>query len=245
MRAHAKSMGSPIICLLMNGTPFDPLISTAPTRKLPILSSVGGADVRHGNRIVAADQCLWSAPGAKPDVAGIHSGFPGGALSGDVIRVFGTGEQLRDMVFVDDVVDAFLMAGSRSIEGLPRDQAFNIGGPKPVSLTEIAQTAAEAAGSSSGIRFVPFPEQRRRIDIGSYYADSTRFHTWTGWEPRVELREGLKRTVAFYREHASKYPIARADSTPRSETSASRVLGAVAGGEAGRTARTQQLDSRS
>jgi UDP-glucose 4-epimerase len=151
------------------------------------------------------------------------------ALSGDIINVFGTGAQSRDMIFVDDVVAAFLLAGCRVIGGPPRDQVFNIGGPKPVSLTEIAQTAAEVAGSPAGIRFVPFPEQRKRIDIGSYVADWTRFHAWTGWEPRIELREGLQRTVAFYREHASKYPIAGLDPAAGSETSPPRVLGTVAG----------------
>ena len=154
------------------------------------------------------------------------------SLRGEPIAVYGTGEQLRDMVFVDDVVDAFLCAGTEPLEGGLRDQTFNIGGPEPVALTHIAETVAGIAGAPpnpvSRIVHVPFPESCRRIDIGSYYADYKRFQTWTGWRPRVSLRDGLERTVAFYREHASKYPLGLLDSADRPQPIARRALGAVA-----------------
>jgi UDP-glucose 4-epimerase len=54
-------------------------------------------------------------------------------------------------------------------------------------------------------RFVEWPAEKKAIDIGSFYADSTRFRTMTGWEPQVMLREGLTRTIAFYREHLARY----------------------------------------
>lgn len=140
------------------------------------------------------------------------------ALRGEEITVFGTGDQMRDMVFVDDVVDAFLLAGSGPLDNAPRDLIFNIGGPQPLTLNDIAETLADVAAvppARSRIVRVPFPESRKIIDIGSYYADYQRFQSWTGWKPRVSFREGLERTVAFYREHASKYAWAKFDSVAR------------------------------
>jgi UDP-glucose 4-epimerase len=123
------------------------------------------------------------------------------AVEGDELLIFGDGTQRRDFTFVDDAVNAFLLAGARSeADG----QVFNVGGEPPVSLLELAELLIEIAGAGS-YRLVPFPEERRSIDIGDYFADDRKLRERLGWEPTVPLREGLARSLDYYREHASKY----------------------------------------
>jgi UDP-glucose 4-epimerase len=123
------------------------------------------------------------------------------AIEGGEIQVFGDGSQIRDFVYVDDVADAFLRAGaSDACNG----GVFNVGGRGPVSHRDLAAMLIGEAGSGS-VRFVEWPDEKRRIDIGSFYSDSTKFMTTTGWAPTVTLADGLGRTIAFYREHFDKY----------------------------------------
>ena len=123
------------------------------------------------------------------------------AAFGEEIKVFGDGRQMRDFNHVDDVVDAFLRAGARAeADG----QVINLGHPQPVSLVELVRLLLEVAG---GGRFtlVPFPEERKRIDIGDFYADISRAQATLGWAPLTGLREGLQQTVDYYRRHKQQY----------------------------------------
>lgn len=123
------------------------------------------------------------------------------ALDGEEIQVFGDGRQLRDLTYVDDVVEAFLLAAvSDAAEG----QVFNLGGLQAVSLAEMAQRIVAAAGSGS-FRLVPFPAERQAIDIGDFYADYSKIKETLGWEPKVSLEEGLMRTMAYYRCYKEHY----------------------------------------
>jgi UDP-glucose 4-epimerase len=117
------------------------------------------------------------------------------------IQIFGDGLQLRDFVYVDDAADAFLRAGaSDAVNG----QAFNVGGAQPISHLELVTLLIETAGTG-GYRLVEWPADKKAIDIGSFYADSTRFRTTTGWEPVTTLRDGLAQTIAYYRQHLPRY----------------------------------------
>jgi UDP-glucose 4-epimerase len=117
------------------------------------------------------------------------------------IEIFGDGMQMRDFVYVDDACDAFLRAGaSDDCNG----GAFNVGGSEPIKHRDLVELMIEVANSGRR-RFVEWPAEKKAIDIGSFYADSTRFRNATGWEPTVTLREGLTRTIAFYREHLHRY----------------------------------------
>jgi UDP-glucose 4-epimerase len=117
------------------------------------------------------------------------------------IQVFGDGSQLRDFVFVDDAADAFLRAGmADSCNG----DVFNVGGHEPVRLRDLVSLLLEVAGTGR-VRYVEWPAEKKAIDIGSFYADSSKFESATSWRPRVGLREGLASTVAFYREHLPQY----------------------------------------
>jgi UDP-glucose 4-epimerase len=123
------------------------------------------------------------------------------AMDGEEIDLFGDGSQLRDFTYVDDVVDAFLMAGANDAAN---GQVFNVGAIEPVSLRELADLLIEIAGSGS-YRLIPFPPERKLIDIGSIYVDDRKIRRVLKWLPRVDLREGLARTVRFYSANRSHY----------------------------------------
>ena len=123
------------------------------------------------------------------------------AVEGREIQVYGDGSQLRDFVYVDDVVEAFLCAGaSDAVNG----DVFNVGGSEPVSHRDLVQLLIQTAGSGT-VRFVDWPADKKAIDIGSFYSDSTKFRTATGWAPKVGLQEGFRRTTEYYRQHLSRY----------------------------------------
>ena len=123
------------------------------------------------------------------------------AVLGEEIQVFGDGAQKRDFNHVDDVVAAFLLAGARDeADG----RVFNLGASPPHTLKDLAETLVELAGGG-GVRLVPFPEDRKRIDIGDFYADTSLIRQTLGWEAKVPLREGLKGTLEFYRQNQEHY----------------------------------------
>ena len=123
------------------------------------------------------------------------------AIEDGDIQIFGDGSQMRDFVYVDDAADAFLRAGaSAACDG----DVFNVGGAEPISHRDLANLLVEMAGAGR-VQYVEWPPEKKRIDIGSFYSDSTRFHQRVGWTPQVGLREGLRRTLAYYRAHLAEY----------------------------------------
>lgn len=123
------------------------------------------------------------------------------AMLGEEIQIFGDGQQKRDFDYVDDVVDAFLRAGAMDAAV---GQVFNLGGEEPVALLDLVKLLLEVAGGGS-FSMVPFPPERKRIDIGDFFADSSKIRNLLGWKPTVALREGFARSLAFYREHQEHY----------------------------------------
>ena len=138
----------------------------------------------------------------KHDRQGFITTFIRLALEGKPIRVFGDGSQLRDFTFVSDAVDAFLAAG---VTEDAYGRALNVGGLEPVSLLDVARLCQDVAGAGGTFEAVPWPPERKKIDIGSIYVDHARLTELTGWEPRVGLHEGLAETFTFYREHGEHY----------------------------------------
>jgi UDP-glucose 4-epimerase len=122
------------------------------------------------------------------------------AIDGETLQVWG-GDQLRDLTYVDDVVEACLMAAASDVSN---GQVFNLGGPQPISLRELAELIVEIAGSGS-VEVRPFPEERKAIDVGSTYLDYSKIRRALGWEPKTTLDDGLARTIAFFRAHREHY----------------------------------------
>jgi UDP-glucose 4-epimerase len=122
-------------------------------------------------------------------------------LLGEELLVFGDGSQKRDFNYVDDAVRALLLAAAR-------DEAvgdiYNLGDGEVLSLLELAELLVEVNGSGS-YRIVPFPDDRKAIDIGDYYSDFGKIRRELGWEPKVRVEDGLRRSLEFYREHGESY----------------------------------------
>jgi len=117
------------------------------------------------------------------------------------IQIFGNGDQRRDFNFVSDVVDALLFAAvSDNSDG----EVFNLGHREHVSLTELAKTLIQINGGG-GYELVPFPEDRKTIDIGDYYSDFSKIDKTLGWAPKVKLEQGLKETLDYYRANHGHY----------------------------------------
>lgn len=111
------------------------------------------------------------------------------------------GHQLRDFTFVEDAVDAFLLAAADAKAG---GRIFNLGGDGPISLQQLGELLVEVAGSGDHVAR-DYPAERKRIDIGDYYADDSAIRDALGWEPRTRLRDGLARTLEYYRKHLRHY----------------------------------------
>ncbi len=123
------------------------------------------------------------------------------AMDAQTIQIFGDGQQKRDYTYVDDVVEALLLAGANEASN---GEVFNLGGLEPVSHLQLIRTLCSVAGCGS-YQIVPFPAERKAIDIGDFYADYSKIHIVLGWQPVVGLSEGLKRTIDFYRANRGYY----------------------------------------
>ena len=121
-------------------------------------------------------------------------------VEGAEIQLFGDGNQIRDFNHVDDVVDALLAAAvSKQADG----EIFNLGS-EPLSLKRLVELMIEINGAGS-YRLVPFPPDKKRIDIGDFYGDYTKITTTLGWKPKTSLRDGLRDTINYYRENLASY----------------------------------------
>jgi UDP-glucose 4-epimerase len=123
------------------------------------------------------------------------------AIDDATIDIYGDGSQLRDFVFVEDAAEAFLMAGATSAcDG----DVFNVGGPTPISHRDLTSLLVRVAGTGR-VRYVDWPADKKAIDIGDFFTDSTKFTRATGWRPTVSLEDGLRRTVDYYRRCRDRY----------------------------------------
>ncbi len=121
-------------------------------------------------------------------------------VEGNPFEVWG-GSQLRDFTYVDDAVDAFLLAAALpAADGV----VFNVGGEPVIALRDLAELLVRVAGGGDYV-LKEYPPDRKRIDVGDYYADFRLLTSTLGWLPRVSLETGLERVVAYYRHHLEHY----------------------------------------
>ena len=123
------------------------------------------------------------------------------AIQGNPILIYGDGSQVRDFNYVDDAVDALLAA---AMNPKSEGQVFNLGSAEVISLKALADKLMALHGSGS-YQLVPFPAERKAIDIGDYYSDFAKIRAELGWSPKVPLQEGLQRTLQYYTEHGNHY----------------------------------------
>jgi UDP-glucose 4-epimerase len=163
---------------------------------------------------------LTNTYGPRQLLAHQRQGFIGwfvrSALTAGVIELYGEGKQCRDINYVDDVVEALLLAGgTEKADG----EIFNLGGSEPVSLSDIATELIRLTGRGS-VRHVPFPREQQLIEIGNCYLSSEKIETMLGWRARTSWRDGLARTVEFYRERLPQYLEPQVDSLLSSSAAA-------------------------
>jgi UDP-glucose 4-epimerase len=121
-------------------------------------------------------------------------------LEGAPIEVW-EGQQLRDFTYIDDAVDAFLLT---AISDEANGQVFNLGGKEVINLADTARLLVEI-NQAGHYEIMGFPEERKKIDIGDYYADDRLIRSALNWEPKVSLPEGLALTLTYYRENLAYY----------------------------------------
>jgi UDP-glucose 4-epimerase len=132
---------------------------------------------------------------------GVVNWFVRIALDNGTIKVFGEGNIKRDFLYVDDAVEAILMSAAKdeAIGGI-----FNVGRDTPSNFLDLAKLVVDLAGMGKW-QFAPFSPERAKQEPGDFYSDITKIRNSLGWEPRVDLEAGLRKTIDFYKEHKHRY----------------------------------------
>lgn len=131
---------------------------------------------------------------------GVLNWFIRQILDRKVIKLYGTGNQIRDINYVDDVIDAFILAANSS---KAKGEVFNLGGDA-VSLIDFVKKSIKIAGNGK-MSIVPFPPSRKAIEIGDYIADRSKIKKMLGWEPKTKVDKGVMKTIAYYRKYKKHY----------------------------------------
>ncbi|MEO8512665.1 MAG: NAD-dependent epimerase/dehydratase family protein [Ignavibacteria bacterium] len=135
------------------------------------------------------------------DEYGVFNWFIRKAMDNEVIHLFGDGRILRDYLYIDDLIDSLItIALSDNAYG----EVYNVGTSIPLSFLDLANKIIAIAGTGS-IDHTEFTTERKALEPGDYYADITKIKNTIGWEPRVTLDEGIKKTIEFYKKNRAKY----------------------------------------
>lgn len=121
-------------------------------------------------------------------------------LEGLPMQIFGDGKQVRDYNYVEDVVDALLIT---ALSDNSYGQVYNLGSEEDLSLSITAQIMTEIHDGS--FEYVPFPSSRKSIDIGDYQGSFEKIKSQLGWLPRTSFRDGMRETIAYYKQYLEKY----------------------------------------
>lgn len=116
------------------------------------------------------------------------------------IGLMGGGRQIRDVNYIDDVVDVLALAGvSKAADG----QVYNLGG-SPISLADFVGKVIKTLGDGRW-ETVEFPRDRKAIEIGDYIADISKIKKGLGWKPKISVEEGIKKTIDYYKKNQKHY----------------------------------------
>ena len=126
---------------------------------------------------------------------GIINWFIQLAVDGESLPVYGDGKQLRDYIYIDDVVNALMILG---IDARANNKVFNLGSGIPLRFIDMATEAIRLAGSGS-IKHIPWPESASKTETGDYYSDIYALQSSVGWSPQVTFTEGMNRVISYYR----------------------------------------------
>jgi UDP-glucose 4-epimerase len=132
---------------------------------------------------------------------GVANWFVRLAIDDATIRVFGDGQIRRDFLYVDDCVDALLLC---ALADQVRGEVLNVGIDRPTTFLELVQTLLDVAGSGRW-EFAPFTPERKAQEPGDFYSDISKIRRLVGWEPKTSLKDGLRRTLEYYRANREHY----------------------------------------
>ena len=144
---------------------------------------------------------------------GVLNWFIRQAMDNQNLELWGGGVALRDFIYVDDVVDALLRVMASDITDgkvyntgsyIKKNGLYEHFGGNIKSVYEAAQLVIKLAGKGS-CSVIPYPEDRKAIEPGHFYADATKIHKDTGWSPKISLEEGIQRTIEYYHKHKQHY----------------------------------------
>jgi UDP-glucose 4-epimerase len=135
------------------------------------------------------------------DEYGVLNWFIRKALDDEMVPVFGDGRILRDFLYVDDLVDCFLQVATCDPA---YGEVFNVGSGIPISFIELAKKIVKIAGKGK-VAFTEFTQERKEVEPGDYYTDISKIKRLVGWEPKIGLEDGLRKTVEFYRKYKKEY----------------------------------------
>ena len=122
-------------------------------------------------------------------------------MEGKPIQVYGDGLQRRDFNYIEDCVDAMLLSAATDVSN---GKVYNLGSEEVINLQELAVMMAQL-GYGGSFKLVPFPVERKAIDIGDYYGDFSLIRKELDWSPRIRLSEGLSTTLSYYNKHGQHY----------------------------------------
>jgi UDP-glucose 4-epimerase len=132
---------------------------------------------------------------------GVVNWFVRLALTGEPVPIFGTGKILRDFLYVDDCVEALVAA---AVEPATVGEVLNVGDDRASTFLEVAEILRDLVPGTR-IVFTDFTPERKAQEPGDFVSDISKIRRLTGWQPSIGLREGLARTVEFYRERRADY----------------------------------------
>lgn len=123
------------------------------------------------------------------------------AMEHKTLTIFGEGEQLRDYIYVEDLVDAFVLA---AVHDDASGHVFNVGSGTGTRFKDMVNTVVEVVGSGE-VKHVPWPEHYLNVETGDYITDISKISTVLGWEPSTDLADGIEKTVEYYRKYRDSY----------------------------------------
>jgi len=135
------------------------------------------------------------------DEYGVLNWFIRKAIDDEVLPVFGDGHILRDFLYVDDLIRCFLQVATCPAA---YGEVFNVGTGIPISFIDLAKKIVEVAGTGKAT-FAEFTKERKEVEPGDYYTDISKVRKVVGWAPQTDLKEGIKKTIAFYRKYKKEY----------------------------------------
>ena len=138
---------------------------------------------------------------------GITNYFIGRVIKKEPIIIYGDGEFIRDYVYIGDIIEALLLAS----EDNPKvnNKVFLLGSNRKMKFIDMAKEVIaaieEIMGLKGKIEFKNFPEEHKKVDVGDSLVDYRNFKEATGWKPKLNFKEGIRRTISFYKDRHNDY----------------------------------------